>query len=326
MKKTLIFTSIFTIVSGTLTAQVADADTEKALRTKTTADTVYGWKYSGLTSLNIANTYLANWASGGKNSLGIEGNATVFANLRKPKFVWENGAIADLGGVRQGDMKSKTSDRLACNSKYGQRAYKDFFYAALIDFKTQMLKGTKPDKAGKDSVISAFFAPATLLAAIGMDYNPNANLSLFVSPLSARFTFVRHDAIDTDKKVFGVEPDEFCNNEYGGYARFVFQKSNWNWEILKNVIFVTKLDVFFNYDFSDDDDPQTKDLTFGEKAKQNTKVNWDNQLMFNVNKYLTFMFSNQYIYDHSVKLTDKKGRTNPNQYRQITSFGFAYKF
>ncbi|MCL2329131.1 MAG: DUF3078 domain-containing protein [Bacteroidetes bacterium] len=313
MKKTLIFTSIFTIVSGTLTAQVADADTEKALRTKTTADTVYGWKFSGLTSLNIANTYLANWAAGGENSLGMEGNAALFANLRKPKFVWENSAAAALGGVRQGKISSKTNDRLAFNSKYGQRAYKDFFYAGLVDFRTQMLEGKKYTSDTTYNIISRFFAPANLIAAIGMDYNPNANLSLFVSPLSARLTFVADSALSSIG-AFDVDPGKYFLFEYGGYTRFMFQKSNWNWEILKNVIFVTKLDVFFNYNLRGDN-------PFLDKVKCNTKVNWDNQLMFKVNKHLTFMFSNQYIYDHSVKLTD-----NPNQYRQIIAFGFAYKF
>lgn len=321
MKKTLFFASILTLLSSSLCAQVTGAETkkelvatEKTLRTQST-DTTFGWTFSGLASLNAANTWLVNWIAGGENSLGFESNAMAFANLRKPKFVWENSASAALGTMRQGDDTNpflKTNDKLAFNSKYGQRAYKDFFYSALVNFETQMLEGKKytPDTT---ITVSRFLAPGYLLAAIGMDYNPNSNLSLFVSPLSARFTIVKDQQL-ADAGAFGVTPGNHYLNQYGGYVRFVFKKSAWNWEIMKNVMFVTKLNLFSNY----------------ADKPQNVKVDWENQLLFKVNKYITFMFSNQYVYDDDIKIIDRDGDKKPDvsagQYKQITSLGIAYKF
>lgn len=322
MKKTLLSFSLFALLSGTLSAQITDEKTEKALRTQAPADSVFGWKFSGLASLNAANTLLVNWVAGGENSLGFESNAMIFANLRKPKFVWENSLNVAYGTMRQGDNTKKflkTNDRLEFNSKYGQKAYKDFYYSALANFQTQMFDGKNYTSDTTYDIISRFFAPASLLAAIGMDYNPNANLSLFISPLSARFTFVEDKAL-SDAGAFGVTPGEHFLDEYGGYARFMFKKSTWNWEIMKNVVFVTKLNVFFNYNLPNEDNPLL------DRVKQNVKANWENQLLFNINKYLTFMFSNQYIYDRTTEILDKKGRMNPNQYKQITSLGIAYKF
>ncbi|MDR1762093.1 MAG: DUF3078 domain-containing protein [Bacteroidales bacterium] len=327
MKKTLYFFSMFTLLSGMLSAQVTDA--EKALRSQTSADSVYGWKFSGLLSLNAANTFLVHWSAGGENSIGFESNAMLFANLRKPKFVWENSLNAAYGTMRQGDKTKdfmKTNDKLEFNSKYGQKAYKNFYYSALVNFKTQMFDGRKYINDSTYNIISRFFSPATLLAAIGMDYNPNANFSLFVSPLSARFTYVKDQTL-ANAGAFGVTPAviDATNgaiitpgghhfNEYGGYIRLMFKKSEWKYEILKNIMFVTKLDLFTNY----------------AHKPQNVKVNWENQILFNVNKYLTFIFNNQYIYDDTVKIIDQDGNgtadVSTGQYKQITSIGISYKF
>lgn len=329
MKKVLFIFSIFATLSGTISAQVTDAETEKALRTRISADTVFGWKFSGLASLNASNTMLINWAAGGENSIGFEGNAMGFANLRRPKFAWENSLNAAYGTMRQGDNDQrflKTNDKLELNSKYGRRAYKDFFYSALVNFQTQMFDGKNYTSDSTYTIISRFFAPASLLAAIGMDYNPSANFSLFVSPISARYTFVLDQTL-ADAGSFGVKqaeinevtgeittPGENLFAEYGGYVRLVFKKSEWQWDILKNVMFITKLDLFSNY----------------LDKPQNVRVNWENQLLFKVNKFITFMFNNQYVYEDVVKIKDRDGDGTPDvsagQYKQITSIGLSYKF
>lgn len=321
--------SLFALLSNSLSAQITDADAQKALRTQST-DTIFGWTVSGLVSINAANTMLVNWIAGGNNTLGFESTGSIFANVRTKRFVWENNLNAALGTMRQGnthrDKFLKTNDRLQFNSKYGQRAYRNFFYSALVNAQTQMLIGKNYSNDTTYTIISRFWAPAQILTAIGMDYNPNANLSVFVSPISARMTFV-HDQTLANAGAFGVTPAiidpatgaiitpgqrSLC--QYGGYVSISYKKNSWRWELLKNVMYITNLNLFSNY----------------VENPQNIKVDWSNQLLFKVNKYITFMFSNQFLYDDVVKVKDTNGDgvfdATGGQYKQITSLGFAFNF
>ena len=71
----------------------------------------------------------------------------------------------------------KTDDKIDFLSKYGREAFKNFYYAALFNFKTQWSPGYNyPDVNTK---ISDFLSPAYILVALGLDYKPNAYFSAF---------------------------------------------------------------------------------------------------------------------------------------------------
>ena len=180
MKRELIAISILYATFNFLSyGQITEG--EKKLRT-VNADTVMGWKTGGVFTATIAQTSLTNWVAGGQNSLSLNGLFSGFANLKQGKSVWDNSLDIGYGFIKQGKDESsrKTDDKIDILSKYGREAFKNFYYAALFNFKTQMTPGYNyPDVTNK---ISDFFSPAYLLLALGLDYKPNAYFSTFISP------------------------------------------------------------------------------------------------------------------------------------------------
>mgnify|MGYP002476809035 CR=1 FL=1 len=90
---------------------------EKTLRT-VSADTTQGWKGGGVFAVNLAQTSLTNWVSGGQNSVAINGVLSVFANMIKGKSRWDNSLDLGYGLLKQGkeDFR-KTDDKIDFLSK-----------------------------------------------------------------------------------------------------------------------------------------------------------------------------------------------------------------
>jgi Protein of unknown function (DUF3078) len=310
----IILLSVFSILTF---GQVTEG--EKSLRTQAT-DTTQGWKKGGVLSLNLAQTSLTNWAAGGQNSLALNGLFAVFANLKKGKSAWDNSLNLGYGFMKQGKEDTrKTDDKIDFLSKYGREAFSNFYYAALLNFKTQMSPGYNyPDVTNK---ISDLFAPAYLLLALGMDYKPNANFTAFLSPFTAKFTFVHDEALSA-AGAFGVTPGDKLKSEVGGYIRASYTKTDFKQEFLKNVAFSTKIDLFSNY---------------AEKP-QNVDVNWETLIAMKINTYISVSLNTNLIYDDNIKIAvdrnndgtiDASELANPGsrtQFKEIFGAGFSYNF
>ena len=319
MKKHLKFIMILwliTVSSIISLGQVTDG--EKVLRTQV-ADTITGWKAGGVITANLAQTSLTNWSAGGQNSVSVNGLLSTFANYRKNKAAWDNSLDIGFGILKQGKSSDamKTDDKIDFMSKYGQEAFKNFYYSALLNFKTQMAPGYKyPDM---DNKISDFFSPAYLLIAIGMDYKPNSYFSAFIAPLTVKTTFVTDQKL-SDEGAFGVKPGEKSFSEIGGYIRVAFLKNDFKGEFLKNVSFATKADFFSNY----------------ANNPQNIVVSWETLLTMKVNKFISANFTTHLMYDDKIKIPfdkDGSGTIDPGeavgskvQFKEILGVGFSYKF
>lgn len=303
------------ICSFNLNGQVTEP--EKQLRAQS-ADTTQGWKTGGVLSVNMAQTSLSHWAAGGQNSLAVNGLFSVFANYKRGNSVWDNSLDMGYGLLKQGDEDfRKTDDKIDLLSKYGQKAFTNFYYAALFNFKTQFTDGFNyPDKT---NIISTHFAPAYITLAIGLDYKPNAYFSAFIAPLTSKFTIVT-DTYLSNLGAFGVDPGKTVKSEIGGYIRAIYSKNDFKAELFKNVSFTTKIDLFSNYAVN----------------PQNVDVSWETLLAFKVNKYLSVNFNTHLIYDDNIMIMkDKNGNGTIEsgegvkslvQFKEIFGVGFAYKF
>jgi len=308
--------AILCLVFSSVLAQVTDA--EKKLKTLN-ADTVMGWKKGGVFSINIAQTSLSNWAAGGQNSLAINGLFSGFANYKQGKSAWDNTLDLGYGILKQGKdgIVMKTDDKIDLLSKYGRQAFKDFYYAGLLNFRTQMRPGYKyPDTENK---ISDIFSPAYLLIAAGIDYKPSPYFTAFLAPLTAKFTFVTNEALSL-AGAFGVTPGEKTRSEIGGYIRIAYSRNDFKGEFLKNVAFTTKIDLFSNYR----DNPQ------------NIDVMWENLIALKVNKYINVNFNTVLIYDDNIKVPVDRNNNGifesteapgpRTQFKEIFGVGFSYNF
>lgn len=324
MKKILL---MITMVMFSYAANSQVIEMEKDLR-KQKKDTIEGWKMSGVFGVNFAQTSLTNWAAGGQNSIALNGFFSYNADYYKGKSVWTNSLDMGYGLLRQGKETGfmKTDDKIDLLSKYGRQAFKDFYYAGMFNFKTQMAPGYNyPNDSVK---ISDWLAPAYAVAAIGLDYKPNKYFSAFLAPFTGKLTYVGNQQL-ADLGAFGVDKAEFDNNgvlvkkgirtkyEFGGYIRLIYSRNNFEHALLKNVSFTTKLDLFSNYLHN----------------TQNVDINWETLISLKVNKYITVTINNNMIYDDDITIyvdKDNDGVIDAQgprlQIKNILGVGFAYKF
>jgi hypothetical protein len=317
------------ISSAPLLAQDVTKDEAAKLQLETeklkglSADSVKHWKFGGVISVNGQQVSLTNWAAGGSNSISFGGIISGYARYKKGKSTWDNNVDLGYGIIKQGTSKQwwKTDDKIQVTSKYGRQAFKKWYYTALGDFKTQFTEGFNYPN---DSVyISRFMAPGYLVAALGLDYKPNDHFSLFIAPVTGKFTFVNDDSL-ARYGAFGVQkeirdPDnggtitqnyKTHREEFGAYVKMQYQT-----KIMDNVTFQTMLELFSNYLHN----------------PENIDVNWTTLTTFKVNKFISATLTTQLIYDDDINLTrtagDKKGTTGPDvQFKQVLGVGFNYKF
>ena len=82
---------------------------------------------------------LANWTSGGENSLSLLSNIRYFWNYNRNNTSWENWVHYRFGFMKNGDEDiRKNEDRFELNSKLGQRAFKHWYYTAQFNVITQL--------------------------------------------------------------------------------------------------------------------------------------------------------------------------------------------
>ncbi len=316
MKKSLVVISIL-FVSIASSAQTAD-----------TAKPAKHWTKGGLAGLNFGQASFTNWAAGGENSISVGAILTLFSNYKKDKTTWDNSLDLTYGMLQSGVAPlRKNDDKIDFSSKFGRYAFLDhWYYSALVSFKSQFADGY--NYPNDSVVISHFMAPGYLLGALGLDYKTKDNsLSLFISPLTSKTTFVNDQKLadagaygvtaakyDTVNGVYGpIKSGEMVLNQFGGYIKFTFKK-----DIFKNVNFATKLELFSNY----------------LKDPQNIVVNWENILSMKVNKLLSANISTNMIYDHNIPVPVKRMEngvevmgTGPRlQFKEVLAIGLAYKF
>lgn len=269
-------------------------------------DTTF-WKSGGDFSLQFNQSYFENWAAGGERSWALGSILNAFAKYNDGTHSWDNTLFMGLGYINTESNKTrKTDDKIEFNSKYGRQAFNKFSYAAQLNFKTQFFEGID---LKNDKVMSNFMAPAYLNLSVGLDYKPDDNLSVFYSPLSGRVIFVLDDSLSS-VGAFGVTPDQKVRPELGSY--FVVQAK---YEVMKNVIYQSKLDLYWNYT---PDDPETE--------LYNIDVMWDNAIQFKVNSILSFVFTANIIYDHDIYSINEEGKKEWLQLKQTFGAGITLKY
>lgn len=107
---------------------VAQAEVEK--------DTL--WTSTGLSSLNISQLALHNWAACGDNSVSENALFKISADYNTGKLNWDNDLTLGYGLIKQGDDPTrKSDDQINQSSKLGLKANEKWLYTALFSFKTQ---------------------------------------------------------------------------------------------------------------------------------------------------------------------------------------------
>ena len=265
------------------------------------------WKLGGLVNLNINQGSLSNWSSGGdKFSFSLNSYLNLFAFYKKNKSSWDNNLDLAYGITNTTSLGSrKASDRIDFLSKYGYALSPKWNATALFNLRTQFAKGYAYSKtaAGIDTstVTSKSFAPAYILLSLGFDYKPNADLSVFISPLTERWVVVTDRLI---APLFGIDSAKKSKNEWGAFVSVNYSK-----KLGGSFTYKTKLDLFSNY----------------KQKPQNVDVFWSNVITAKITKYINFSFNLDMIYDDDTHNVNPAKGPAP-QWLQLMGIGFAYNF
>jgi len=270
------------------------------------------WKSKYEATLGLSQTTFTNWAKGGDNSFAMNSAANIFKMYAKGKVFWTNYLGMAYGvNISQIEPKvRKTADMIDILTKGGINAWKNWDYAGLFEFKSQFAKGYNYPN---DSVyVSKFMAPGYFQLSIGMNYKPVSYFAVFISPIGARLTVVNDaglthstDAAGNMIGAYGVVGDNKTLWQMGGSLNAVFKK-----DIMKNVNFMSKLDLFSNY----------------LKYPQKFIVGWENNIVMKVNKYISLNLTTMLIKDYNVPYINSEGTPeDPRwQFRETFSLGFNY--
>lgn len=287
------------------TLKALQAESGKKIK-KDEADTSKkDWKKGGLYSLNVSQASLNNWAAGGDEfSLAVNSLFSLYAFYQKDKQSWDNTFDFNLGYVNTTSLGGrKNDDRFDLLSKYGYALKPKLSISGLFNLRSQIFKGYNFQDNGK-SLSSNFMAPGYLLLGLGMDYKPSKDLSLFFSPVTARWVIVKDTAL-SNKGAYGVTPGKKSNLEFGAFATINFMK-----EISKNITYKARLDLFSNYRHN----PQNVDLFMS------------NILNVKLSKVLSANWGVDLIYDDDVRLFGKNQRSAALQVKSLVGIGLQLKF
>ena len=275
------------------TAFIQAQTTEKDLLKKTEdaakiiADTTgNGWSKKGTLTFLFNQASFSNWVAGGESSLSGTLGLNYEFHYKSDKTTWDNRILANYGimQTKNADFEKKTDDRFEYNSIYGKRAFGDWYFSFILNFKTQFTTGYIYDKdvngVETRTENTEFFSPAYLTFGPGLYWKKSDNLKVNLAPLTSKFTFVNSDYTSglgyVDGSYFGVNANKSMRYELGFYASAYYK-----FILMKNVSAENFLTLYSNYL----DKPMNIDIDY--------QIN----IVMTINKTLSANFTFQTIYD-----------------------------
>ena len=268
-------------------------------------DSAKTWKTGGIFNLNIGQGSQSNWAAGGDDfSFSIASYLGFYALYKKDRYSWDNTLDLNYGLVNTTSLGTrKNDDRFDFLSKVGYELRPKLNLAGLLNFHSQFSKGYSYNKDGSKDLLSDLLAPGYLLLSLGLDFKPADGLSIFISPITSRWTLVNNDILSA-KGAYGVTPGEKIKNEIGAFASITYLKN-----LNKIITYNGRLDLFSNY----------------EHNPQNVDVMMNNMFTAKLSKVLTASLGLDLIYDDDVKLFGPKNDSPGLQLKQMIAAGLSVK-
>jgi hypothetical protein len=271
-------------------------------------DSITGWEAGGTFGLNFSESSFSNWNAGGTNSFGMNGILKPYAKLDDTLWTWNNALDLRFGLVKtQGEKLRKSDDLILLTSKLGRKISEHWEFSGLFTFRTQFAPSYRKSN---QQLLSDFMAPGYMNLGLGFNHKPNKFLSIYLSPLTNRTTYVLDDSLSQAGE-FGVEPGKKTKRQVGFSALMSYKQ-----EVIKNVGINTDLSLFSDYL----DEPQ------------NLVVLWDFVLTLKANKFFTTTFSCALIYDDNVTFDEKDEsgtvikKVPKVQFKQVLGVGISLGF
>ena len=259
-------------------------------------------------SLQFSQAYISpNWYQGGKNNLNMLGQ--IFYNVKlnpefHPNLLFETTAQYKLGMNNAPDDEihdyNINEDIFQVNSTFGLKAARRWYYSVTGQFKTQLLNSYQTNST---TLKSGFLSPADLTIGIGMTYNYTNKKKSFsfdanIAPIGYNLRVCTSDRLNHE--AYDIRQDRTTASKFGSNVELkIF------WQMAHNISLRSRIYAFTDY--------------------SNVQADWENTLVFEINKFLTTQIFAHARYDSATPPTpDSKWRKI--QFKEILSIGFAYKF
>ncbi len=269
--------------------------------------TANGWSKKGTITFLFNQSTFNNWLAGGESSLAGTLGFNYEFHYKNDNTTWDNRILANYGllQTKNADFEKKTDDRFEYNSIYGKKAFGNWYYSLILNFRTQFTTGYIYGKDANGVEIrtenTSFFSPAYLTFGPGLYWKKSDNLKLNFAPLTSKMTFVNSDYTSlpgyVDGSYFGVDANKSMRYELGFYASAYYK-----FNLMKNVNVENLLNLYSNYL----DKPENVDLDY--------QIN----IVMTINKTLSANFTFQTIYDDNA--------FQGFQTRQVFGLGVNYGF
>lgn len=260
------------------------------------------WRKNASALLQFTQNYVSkNWYKGGNSNIAILGilNGNVVYDDKK-SILWENVGEWRAGfNSVAGDTIRKLNtneDQFRIYSKLGVKAFGKFYYSGSVEFQTQLFKTYSGINSTK--LRTTTFSPIRVNANVGLDYKPNSNLSIVLSPFSYKYIYV-NDTVNIKPKSFGIDAGKNMLSEIGSSLRVEY-----TYRPAREIHIVSKLYFYTNYE----------------------KVELDLEIVCNfiINRYMTTRIMINPRYDNTVIMENKERAQL--QFKEMISVGFAHKF
>lgn len=259
------------------------------------------WSFRQNVSLQLMQNYAnEKWYKGGNNYNSMLARYRLYANYNnKQKVTLNNTLEMDLGfqtNKEDTEHKFKTNeDLLRLTNNLGIQASGRWYYSIQLQSWTQFFPKYNNNS---NYVYSDFMSPFESVLSLGMDYKYNKKrftFNLHLAPLAYDFKYVGRKAL-TGR--YGIKGNHHSYETIGSNIT-----ATWNWQILTELSWNSRLYYFTNY--------------------EKIQVEWENTFNFTINKYLS---SKLYVYprfDDSY-ITNKSNAVI--QFKEWLSLGLNFSF
>lgn len=248
-----------------------------------------------------------NWYKGGNNN--VNALANVYYNVKlnpafHEKLLFENTFQYKLGMNNAPDDEMRdysiSEDLFQWNMTAGYKSAKRWYYSLSAMFKTQFMNNYEKNS---NNMKASFLSPGELNVGLGMTYNYSNPKNTFtfdasISPLSWNMKMCINSKMNETS--FGIKEGHKTVHEIGSSAEGKIQ-----WAICENIALRSTLFVFSDYDYIQSD--------------------WENNIVFTINRFFTTQLNVHMRYDSSVKQSEDT-EWHKFMLKEILSFGFTYKF
>lgn len=287
-------------------------------------------KFNGDIGVTLNQLAITHWAAGGEsNGSGKITSKFTYQYNRKLFNYVVNGIFAyGMSNYTKNRRYEKSEDRCELSMTMTNNNNNNLSFTSIASLKTQFTNGYSYPN---DSVpISRFFAPAYLTLSAGYNYNVKDFLSVYISPVAGKMTFVTDQRL-ADLGSYGVEAGYW--NVYDGDSTWVKGKNllselginiliKYKQEFRNNISVFSTLNLYNNY------------MDPNKSNRWNIDVDWETGIKFTINKQISAIINIHLIYDDNIKFTitevvDGVEVTKQSpilQFKESLGISFLYKF